>query len=1013
MMVAGTPLNGMAQNSDRERALEEIKTGNNLKKIGQYEKAIEHYQQALTLYRKLGIEVGIAVNLNNIGFVYDSWGQYDKAIEYYQQALTINRKLGNEDVIATILNNIGFVYDSWGKYDKAIEYYQQALTINRKLGIEDVIAINLNIIGLVYRSWGKYDKAIEYYQQALEINRKFGIDDKIATNLNNIGVVYESWGQYNKAIKFHQQALVINRKLGNEDAIATNLNNIGVVYISWGKYDKAIEYYMQALEIFIKQGNEDAIATTLNNIGLVYKSWGQYDKAIEYYQQALEINRKFGIDDKIATNLNNIGSVYKSWGKYDKAIENYQQALTIKRKLGIEDAIATILNNIASVYISWGKYDKAIEYYQQALTIKRKLGIEDAIATILNNIASVYISWGKYDKAIENYMQALEIFIKQGKEAAISALFNNIGSMFGSWGKYDKAIEYYQQALEISRKLGIEDGIARNLNNIGLMYYFQEQYVPAIKHFVESINLKEKIRKTATGDDRLDYQASQIGTYRALISAYLLNLEPSKAFEAMEQSRSKLLAERLGGDGSEVNFVSVKSVQDEMTNSSAILSYSKSAESELSFITLTRSSIHGQEVSAGDALESILKKYETTIQTMTENQREIKVVKKVSGQQSLGKKDKKGILKKTINFYRELLTSPSPENNETLREFSRVLYDLLIKPIESQLQGKKKLLIIPDGVLGFLPFETLIAPDGQYLVEKHNITYAQSMTIQLLIKNRKHESNTKPLLAFGGAVYDEIKYKAEMVTNGNQLNFIKNKTFLDMENKRSLGEAYASLGIDQLTNLPGTLEEINAIGQIVKNSDIVSGGDVTESKIKSMSDSEELSKYKVLHFATHGMTVPEFPELSSIVLSQLKDGQGDEDGFLRMGEIEKLKLNADFVNLSACETGLGKLYGGEGIVGLTQSFLIAGARGLSVSLWNVSDTSTAMFMVGVYQLVKQKGMSYSEAINEMKLNFIKGQVSLDTFDPSRGITVTSKGESKSSKLSHPFYWAPFVYYGRN
>jgi CHAT domain-containing protein len=132
-----------------------------------------------------------------------------------------------------------------------------------------------------------------------------------------------------------------------------------------------------------------------------------------------------------------------------------------------------------------------------------------------------------------------------------------------------------------------------------------------------------------------------------------------------------------------------------------------------------------------------------------------------------------------------------------------------------------------------------------------------------------------------------------------------------------------------------------------------------------------------------------------------------------MGEIAKLKLNADFVNLSACETGLGKLYGGEGVVGLTQSFLIAGARGLSVSLWNVSDTSTAMFMVGVYQLVKQKGMSYSEAINEMKLNFIKGQVSLDTFDPSRGITVTSKGESKSSKLSHPFYWAPFVYYGRN
>ena len=175
----------------------------------------------------------------------------------------------------------------------------------------------------------------------------------------------------------------------------------------------------------------------------------------------------------------------------------------------------------------------------------------------------------------------------------------------------------------------------------------------------------------------------------------------------------------------------------------------------------------------------------------------------------------------------------------------------------------------------------------------------------------------------------------------------------------------------------------------------------------------ELSQYKVLHFATHGMTVPAFPELSAIVLSQFKEGQGSEDGYLRMGEIAKLKLNADFVNLSACETGLGKIYGGEGIVGLTQSFLLAGAKGISASLWNVSDRSTAMFMVGVYQLVEQKGMSYSRAINEMKRAFIKAQVSMDTFESSRDIQVTKAGEARSGKLSHPYYWAPFVYYGRN
>ena len=332
--------------------------------------------------------------------------------------------------------------------------------------------------------------------------------------------------------------------------------------------------------------------------------------------------------------------------------------------------------------------------------------------------------------------------------------------------------------------------------------------------------------------------------------------------------------------------------------------------------------------------------------------------------------------------------------------------------METHIDDKKELIIIPDGILGFLPFETLIDSEGRYLVEKYVIRYAQSMTVQQLIKNRKYESDRKPFLAFGGAVYDEISYEADMVTNDKELNFIKNKTFLAMADDRSISDVYASLGVESLSNLPGTLDEINAIRKIVDNSETISGKEVTEARIKSMSDSGELSQYKVLHFATHGMTVPAFPELSAIVLSQFKGGQGSEDGYLRMGEIAKLKLNADFVNLSACETGLGKIYGGEGIVGLTQSFLLAGARGISASLWNVSDRSTAMFMVGVYQLVEKKGMSYLQAINEMKRIFIRGQTSIDS-EPSGGIEVIEADEKRPEKLSHPFYWAPFVYYGLN
>ena len=150
-----------------------------------------------------------------------------------------------------------------------------------------------------------------------------------------------------------------------------------------------------------------------------------------------------------------------------------------------------------------------------------------------------------------------------------------------------------------------------------------------------------------------------------------------------------------------------------------------------------------------------------------------------------------------------------------------------------------------------------------------------------------------------------------------------------------------------------------------------------------------LGDYKIIHFATHGIVVPEIPELSAVVLNQV--GNTTEDGYLTKSEIQNLKLKADFVNLSACETGLGKIYGGEGVDGLTQSFLIAGANGLSVSLWQVADESTMEFMTGVYQLMKG-GKTPVSASADMKRKFISG-----TINP---------------EYKHPFYWAPFVYYGK-
>lgn len=275
-------------------------------------------------------------------------------------------------------------------------------------------------------------------------------------------------------------------------------------------------------------------------------------------------------------------------------------------------------------------------------------------------------------------------------------------------------------------------------------------------------------------------------------------------------------------------------------------------------------------------------------------------------------------------------------------------------------------------------------PDGHYLAERFNIKYIQSLTVSEIIQKRQYAADRKPIIAFGGAVYDEVSYAAEMIKNEAQLKY----ALLSSNRGEDARSIYAGLGYSW-SNLPGTLAEVKAIKSIINDADIYTGEKVTETNFRKLSKEGELSKYKVIHLATHGLVVPEAPELSAVVFSQLKEPMQGDDGYLRAAEILDSDFKADFVNLSACETGLGKLYSGEGIVGLTQSFLVAGANGLSVSLWQVSDESTTEFMVGLYKLVKEKGLSYDRAMTEMRRQFIR-----------------------HPKLSSPYFWSPFVYYGK-
>jgi CHAT domain-containing protein len=343
------------------------------------------------------------------------------------------------------------------------------------------------------------------------------------------------------------------------------------------------------------------------------------------------------------------------------------------------------------------------------------------------------------------------------------------------------------------------------------------------------------------------------------------------------------------------------------------------------------------------------------------------------------------------------LARPSTEERAERDRLARQLYDMLLGPAEKELEGKEELLVVPEGSLCALPFETLRMPDGRYLVERFHVTYMPSLTVKGQLERRRGAAGAsgapRPLLALGGALYGGAASRAARSVSDQQLAALRLDAQRLGEQRRSMRELYAALGFDAWEELPGTLAEVSSIGRLMPGGTVLTGAQASELRIKQLSRSGELLRYGVIHFATHGMAVPEAPELSALVLS-LKDGEGGkdgedaEDGFLTAGEIADLKLAADFVNLSACETGLGRILGGEGIVGLSQAFLLAGANGLSVSLWPVADDATRQFMTELYRLVGEKGLSFAHAMTEVKRRFIR-----------------------EGAWQEPLYWAPFVYYG--
>jgi tetratricopeptide (TPR) repeat protein len=273
--------------------------------------------------------------LNELGLAYSSLSEYNRAIEFFQQALEISRKIADRNGEAASLNNLGNAYDLLGQYQQAIHFHQQSLEIKKEIGDRHGEANSLMGIGITYYSLGQYQQAIQFYQQSLEIKKEIGDRNGEAKSFGNLGNAYDSLGQYQQAIQFYQQSLEIAREIGDRHGEASSLNNLGEAYRNLGQYQHAIQFYQQSLEIAREIGDRHGEANPLMNLGSAYKSLGHYQRAIRFYQQSLEIQREIGDRRGEANSLHNLGLALKEIGRRKESIDAFNASRKIYEELGL------------------------------------------------------------------------------------------------------------------------------------------------------------------------------------------------------------------------------------------------------------------------------------------------------------------------------------------------------------------------------------------------------------------------------------------------------------------------------------------------------------------------------------------------------------------------------------------------------------------------------------------------------------------------------------------------------
>lgn len=798
-----------------------------------------------------------------------------------------------------------------GDFQTSLTASQQALELYRMNVDRAGEGAALGNLGLAYQGLGNYQQALNCHQASLEIAQTLSNKQSEASSLGNLGLVYFQLGDYSAAGKHHAQHLDLAKTLDDAQGIANALGNLGMVFDAIGQYSEAMDYHRQALELKKELGDRQGVASTLGNLGIVQYSIGNYKQALDYHQQHLNISREIADKFGEATALSHIGNTYYLLGQSDNALTYYEQHLAIAQNIGDKFGEGSALSNLGNAYQLLKQYEQALEHYQHALRITQEIQDVQGEGSTYNSLGTTYLFLENLQAATDCFEKAFAISNKIGDLTVKAAALDNLGNVCQALQQYDSAIQAQKQAYQINQEIGDIEGIGTAANNLGNTYCQSGNFAEAESILREGIQTWESLRTELEDLQKVSLIDTQRTAYALLQEALVAQERYHEALEVSEQGRAQafielLLSRSIHPIGTETaNKLKPTPIQTEQIQQLAqqlritIVEYSivqTRYPLMYAWVISPSGDINFQAIDCAPLIENL---GVSSLQEMSwKMHEEIGVEGLVRGQSQ----DNSQVGDTTVTNY-PLLQS---------------LHQYLIGPIQQYLPRHPDDLvaIVPQNDLFLIPFNALSDGHGIPLIDQHTLLTVPSIqTLELLLtQSTVHKSplsNRETTLIVGNPTMPAVSVK--------------------------LGEAPAPLA-----NLPGAEAEARAIAQLL-DVDCVTGKLATKPAIQS-----QLLTAKRIHLATHALLddIRQVGMPGAIALAP-----SDNDiGFLSADEIMEYQMQADFIILSACVTGLGKLTG-DGVVGLSRSFLAAGVPRLVVSLWSVSDISSTLLMVKLHHLL--------------------------------------------------------------